>query len=96
MKIRAHTCFIGKSGYCAHARSFFKELSKHVDLKIRNFTWDDDTSYLTDSDFRLLETITLSDNNGTLKDYPASHVFPKSHNNNLDFYPDVDIVLWIS
>lgn len=95
IKVRAHTCYLGKSGYSAHSRNFFREFSKHVDLRIRNFTWDNDTSYLDDTDFSILEKITLSDGNGESSDYPMSHPFPDLPWKNLsnDFNPDIDIVL---
>lgn len=36
--VKCHTSFIGQTGYNAHARDFFTELSKIINLKIRNFT----------------------------------------------------------
>ena len=36
--VKAHTSFIGQTGYNAHARDFFTALSHKIDLKIRNFT----------------------------------------------------------
>lgn len=36
--IRANTSFVGQTGYNAHARDFFTELSKKIDLGVRNFT----------------------------------------------------------
>lgn len=38
MKVKVHTSFVGQTGYNAHAKDFFTELSKIVKLKIRNFT----------------------------------------------------------
>lgn len=38
MKVKVHTSFVGNTGYNAHSRDFFTELSKIVDLRIRNFT----------------------------------------------------------
>lgn len=48
MKIKVHTSFIGKTGYNAHSRDFFTELSKLVKLKIRNFTVGNSWKGLTD------------------------------------------------
>lgn len=36
--IRANCSFVGQTGYNAHSRDFFTELSKKVNLKVRNFT----------------------------------------------------------
>ena len=94
IKVRAHTCYLGKTGYSAHSRSFFRELSKHVDLRVRNFTWDDNPDYLNDVDFAIIDTITLSNSDGSSSDYPISHSLPQhSWSDSKDFAPDVDIVL---
>ena len=37
-KVYAHGCYIGTTGYNNHTRDFFRELSKLLKLKIRNFT----------------------------------------------------------
>jgi autotransporter strand-loop-strand O-heptosyltransferase len=94
IKVRAHTCYLGKSGFSAHSRSFFRALSKHVDLRVRNFTWDDNPHYLNEIDFSVIDQITLSVPEGGHKDFPIWHSFPQ-HNWTAsgDFTPDVDIVL---
>ena len=38
MNILAHTSFIGTTGYANHAQSFFIDLDKLNQLKVRNFT----------------------------------------------------------
>ena len=38
MKILAHTCLIGTTGYANHARSFFCALNKYHTVKVRNLT----------------------------------------------------------
>lgn len=38
LKIYGHGSYIGNTGYNHHTRDFFRELSKHVNLKFRNFT----------------------------------------------------------
>ena len=45
--ILAHTSFLGHTGYAAHAREFFTCLSKTIPTRVRNFTYVDDLSYLT-------------------------------------------------
>ena len=95
MKVRAHTCYLGHTGFAAHARNFFRELSKHVDLRVRNYTWDSDPSYLDNIDFSILDKITLTNSDNTKSDYPISYSFPSLpwiHKND-DFQQDVDIVL---
>jgi len=37
-KIYVHACYVGSTGYNNHTRDFFRQLSKYVDLKVRNFT----------------------------------------------------------
>lgn len=80
MKIFAHTSYIGTTGYNNHARDFFRKLSDHCDLKIRNFTvgktWSgfgpephNDEPYITDLDKKLLYQQTLFDGNNNRDDY---------------------------
>ena len=40
MNIKAHTSFLGKSGYNNHARKFFTSLNKKLNVKVRNFSMD--------------------------------------------------------
>jgi autotransporter strand-loop-strand O-heptosyltransferase len=69
-KVYAHASYVGTTGYNNHTRDFFRELSKHVDLKVRNFTigkewnWPSDEphnseAYLNDVDKKLLVEQTL-------------------------------------
>jgi autotransporter strand-loop-strand O-heptosyltransferase len=100
MKVRAHTCYIGRTGYAAHARGFFRELSKYVDLRVRNYTWDANPHYLNETDLQILEKITLSGKDGE-KDWPIKEAANwyegwknlrfQDHDQNWE--PDVDIVL---
>ena len=64
-KIFVHGSYIGTTGYNNHTRDFFRELSNHVELKVRNFTigssWQglsnnchDDEPYFTELDKKLL------------------------------------------
>jgi autotransporter strand-loop-strand O-heptosyltransferase len=94
MKVRAHTCYLGHTGFAAHARNFFRELSKHVDLRVRNYTWDPNPTYLDEIDFNIIDKITLKNSDNTESEYPISSSFPDLpwvHKE--DFQQDVDIVL---
>jgi autotransporter strand-loop-strand O-heptosyltransferase len=94
MKVRAHTCYLGHTGFASHARNFFRELSKHVDLRVRNYTWDSSPTYLDEIDFNIIDKITLRNSDNTESDYPISNYFPDLpwvHKE--DFQQDVDIVL---
>lgn len=100
MRVRAHTCYLGKTGFAAHARSFFRELSKHVDLRVRNFTWDNNPGeYLNDIDLEIVDQISLGGPDGKLSDYNITRGFKQfnwKHTNeedSRDFNQDVDIVL---
>ena len=94
LKVRAHTCYLGKTGYAAHAREFFRELSKHIDLRIRNFTWDESLDYINEIDKSIIDIITLRNDKGISSDYPISHAFPKiSWKKHTEFNQDIDIVL---
>jgi len=93
IKVRAHTCYLGHTGFAAHARNFFRELSKHVDLRVRNYTWDSNPQ-LDEIDYSILDKITLSNSDNTHSDYPISYSFPNlPWIHKQDFKQDVDIVL---
>ncbi len=95
LKVRAHTCYLGNTGFAAHSRYFFRELSKYVDLRIRNYTWDPNPDYINEVDLSILDQITLYDNNGNENTHPISNPFPNLEwkNSNTDFNQDIDIVL---
>lgn len=97
IKVRAHTCYLGNTGYNSHARGFFRELSKHVDLRVRNFTWDENPEYLNEIDLSILDKITLATGEYKNADFDIEKqpffskwkfTTPKT-----PFEPDVDIVL---
>ena len=48
-KIYVHGSYIGTTGYNNHTRDFFRELSKYVQIKVRNFTVGDSWKGLSDS-----------------------------------------------
>lgn len=97
LKIRAHTCYLGKTGYNAHARGFFRALAQHVDLRVRNYTWDENPDYLNEVDLSILDTITLSTGHDRHADFPIAdqEVFQRFNftTPKTPFQPDVDIVL---
>jgi len=97
MKILAHTCLIGTTGYANHARSFFTTLNKYHQVKVRNLTigggWKgynihahDNEPYINDElkDMLYLQTLYNTDDSRT--DYPL-------YNYDGKFKPDVHIVL---
>ena len=97
MKILAHTCFIGVTGYANHAKSFFCALNKYHTVKVRNSTigsgWKgmnntphDDEPYITDEMKDMLILQTLINGDGS-----RSHLPMYGYKN--DFKPDVHIVL---
>lgn len=97
MKIFAHTCFIGTTGYANHARSFFVALNKHHTVKVRNLTigggWKgynntphDYEPYITKEMKDMLVQQTLFNTDDSRTDYPI-YKYDKN------FKPDVHIVL---
>ena len=54
MRVIGHTSFLGHTGYANHTRNFFRELSKLVEVHVRNFSHVDDLSYLTPEELALL------------------------------------------
>ena len=47
-QIIGHCSFVGHTGYAEHAREFFTALNKLLPVKIHNYAYCDDLSYLTD------------------------------------------------
>jgi len=100
LKVRAHTSYLGSTGYASHARGFFRELSKHVDLRVRNFNWDSAENlkkYITDTDLEVIDQITLSVGGDRREDFPIKSVGEFGgfdwKNDPSEFNQDVDIVL---
>jgi autotransporter strand-loop-strand O-heptosyltransferase len=97
-KIFAHGSYIGNTGYNQHTRDFFRHLSKHAQIKVRNFTvgstWKEmspephnNESYFNNTDRELLyeQVLWNSDKTrGNNKMYEDS---------SKEFSPDVNIVL---
>lgn len=54
LKVVAHTSFLGHTGYNNHSRNFFTHLNKLVPVRVRNFSYCDDLSYLKPEEKKLL------------------------------------------
>ena len=97
-KIYVHGSYIGTTGYNQHTRDFFRELSKHLQLKVRNFTvgksWDgynetphDNEPYINNIDKSILYEQILWNNDGTRGNYK---IYP---NNSKEFLQNLNIIL---
>jgi autotransporter strand-loop-strand O-heptosyltransferase len=96
MKVKAHTCLIGETGYANHARNFFTALNKLTPVKVRNYTvggsWEgldglhDKEWYLTDEHKEMLVEQILFESDGSRNDVPI-YAHDKS------YVPDVNITL---
>jgi autotransporter strand-loop-strand O-heptosyltransferase len=98
VKIFSHGSYIGTTGYNQHTRDFFRHLSKHADIKVRNFTIGNSWSGLTDEphnlepyinniDKKLLYEQILWNTDNTRSNFK---IYP---NLSKEFTPDVNIVL---
>jgi len=97
-KIYVHGSYIGTTGYNNHTRDFLRELCKHTQVKVRNFTvgktWEgynltphDKEPYINDVDKSLLYKQILYNSEGKLEDF---RIYPEQSK---EFFPDVNIVL---
>jgi autotransporter strand-loop-strand O-heptosyltransferase len=97
-KIFAHGSYVGNTGYNQHTRDFFRSLSEHADIKVRNFTignsWKgynltphDEEEYINEVDKKLLYQQILWDSNRVRQNHP---IYPDKSK---EFFPDVNIVL---
>lgn len=97
-KIYVHGSYIGNTGYNQHTRDFFREISKYVDLKVRNFTigntWKgynltphDEEPYINSTDKKILFEQILWEQDRTRNNYP---IYPSEGKN---FNHDLNIVL---
>ena len=97
-KIYVHGSYIGTTGYNQHTRDFFREISKYLQLKIRNFTigktWKgynetphDDEPYITDIDKSILYEQILWNNDNSRSNYK---IYP---NKLKEFLYDLNIIL---
>ena len=80
LNVSAHTSYVGETGINHHFRSFLRELSKHCNLKVRNFTvgstWagmnstpHNNEPYFNEIDKSILYRQTLTDD-GVRTDHP--------------------------
>jgi autotransporter strand-loop-strand O-heptosyltransferase len=97
LKVLAKTCYLGKTGYAAHARGVFRSLSKFVDLRVINYTWDENyEEYLNEIDREILWKLVLSTSNGPdLFDF-HTHSHFSAHEwkvSGTEFDPEIEIVL---
>ena len=53
-QIVGHTSFVGHTGYNNHSKNFFTSLNKLAPVKIRNYTYHDDLSYLSDEQLNMI------------------------------------------
>jgi autotransporter strand-loop-strand O-heptosyltransferase len=97
-KLYIHGSYIGNTGYNQHTRDFFRELSKHLQLKVRNFTvgktWEghnetphDKEPYINEVDKNILYEQILWNGKGGRDNYK---IYP---NLSKEFTPDLNIVL---
>jgi len=79
-KIYVHGSYIGTTGYNQHTRDFFREVSKYLQLKVRNFTigktWNgynenshDNEPYINEVDKSILHEQILWNNDGSRSNY---------------------------
>ena len=97
-KVYVHGSYVGNTGYNQHTRDFFRHLSKHADIKVRNFTvgdtWNgysltphDKEPYLNEIDKKILYQQILWEGEGKRSDYP---IYPEKKK---EFTPDLNIIL---
>ena len=97
-KIFAHGSYVGNTGYNQHTRDFFRALSKHADIKVRNYTigtsWKDynltphdEETYFNEIDRKILYQQILWEGNGNRGNYP---IYPSLEK---EFQHDLNIVL---
>jgi len=96
-KVYAHASYVGTTGYNNHTRDFFRHLSKHIDLKVRNFTigrnweWPSDEphngeDYINDTDKKLLieQTLWTNRDKGERSDFPIYKNYPNEFEHNVN------------
>ena len=97
-KIYVHGSYIGNTGYNNHTRDFFRELSKHSQIKVRNFTigesWTglndtphDNEPYINHVDKSILYQQRLWVGDGKMSDFK---IYPSKEK---EFFHDFNIVL---
>ena len=54
IQVKAHTSFLGHTGYNNHSKNFFTNLNKYIPTRVRNYSYCDDLSYLKPEERSLL------------------------------------------
>ena len=54
IQVKAHTSFLGHTGYNNHSKNFFTNLNKYIPTKVRNYSYCDDLSYLKPEEMSLV------------------------------------------
>lgn len=54
IQVVGHTSFLGHTGYNSHSKHFFTNLNKHLPVRIRNYTYVDDLSYLSQEELNMI------------------------------------------
>lgn len=97
-KVYVHGSYVGTTGYNQHTRDFFREVSKYLQLKVRNFTigktWNglnetphDNEPYLNDVDKSILYEQVLWNNDKSRSNFK---IYPDKSK---EFTQDLNIVL---
>lgn len=97
-KIFAHGSYVGNTGFNNHTRDFFRELSKHLQIKVRNFTigqnWSglsknphDGENYINEVDKSILYKQTLWNPQNNREDFKIYESDEK------EFFHDFNIIL---
>lgn len=98
MNVYAHCSYIGDTGFNSHSREFFRRLSSHLNLKVRNFTvgktWEghsetphDNEPYINEIDKKILYEQTLWTGNNSRAEFKMYSSEEKN------FFHDFNIVL---
>ena len=94
-KIYVHGSYVGNTGYNQHTRDFFRALTKHADIKVRNFTvgdsWKsynltphDGETYFNEIDKKILYQQILWEGDGKRNNYPIYPSMEKEFNHDLN------------
>jgi len=54
IQVVAHSSFLGHTGYNNHSRNFFTHLNNNIPVRVRNYTYTKDLTYLRPEERALL------------------------------------------
>jgi len=54
IQVKAHTSFLGHTGYNNHSKNFFTNLNKYIPTRVRNYSYCNDLSYLKPEELALV------------------------------------------